>query len=207
MTHVVVPKRVKNRPPTHTSFDVRNFSSRNGAPILAVCVHSTESQDIFKSRSDLTAIRNWFDNPAASSSAHVGIDGDGNSERWVPVENKAWACLEANPFTANIEFIARAAQSASEWETAQLKVGAKWAAYWCVRFDIPAQRGVVRNINGTCVCTKKGIITHRDVTAAGFGTHTDPGANFPIDDFIRYTRYYRKNGWFVDLTDNDRKKR
>lgn len=189
--------RTKTEPPEHTTHIVQNQSSRRGSPILAVAVHSTESQDIPHSIKDLTSLDSWFDNPKSDASAHTGIDGDGSSRVWVHSTFKAWTILDANPFTCNIEFAARAAQSKSDWEDVQLKTGAKWAAYWCVKYGIPAQRGVIRNVSGQCVCTKKGIITHLDVTRAGFGTHTDPGPNFPMSRFIELTQYYKRNGWVI----------
>lgn len=189
-------ERTKTIAPKHTTHIVRNQSERF-SPILAVCVHSTESTDIPHSTSDLLVIRNEFNNPSSDASAHIGIDGQANTELWVHSEKKSWSCLNANPFTCNIEFIARAAQSISEWEDAQIKQGARWAAYWGIKYGIPAQRGVVRAINGQCVCTKKGVITHLQVTQAGFGTHTDPGPNFPMTEFLNYMRWYKQHGWLV----------
>jgi N-acetyl-anhydromuramyl-L-alanine amidase AmpD len=91
--------------------------------------------------------------------------------------------------------VARAAQPAAAWEDAQIKQGARWLAYWAIRYDIPIQKANCQNINGLCVCTRKGVLRHSDVTAAGFGTHTDPGPAFPMDDFLTTARWYRKNGW------------
>jgi hypothetical protein len=45
--------------------------------------------------------------------------------------------------------------------------------------------------------TKKGIITHKQLTDAGFGSHVDPGPAFPMARFIELAQYYRKNGWAV----------
>lgn len=188
--------RTKTEPPTHTTHIVNNQSSRNGSPILAIAVHSTESAEL-PGIKDLTSLDSWFDNPVSDASAHTGIDGPGHSRVWVHSDQKAWTILNANPFTCNIEFIAKAAQSKSAWEEEQIKEGARWAAYWGLKYGIPAQRGVVRNVNGQCVCTKKGIITHLDVTRAGFGTHTDPGPNFPMSRFIELTQYYKRNGWVL----------
>lgn len=185
--------RTNTDAPLHRTRIVRNQSERRG-PVLAVAVHSTESLDI-PGWSDLTSVGNWFDNPTSDASAHVGIDGEAHTDVWVRSNRKAWTIGAANSFTCNIEFIAKAAQAKSSWEEAQVKEGAKWAAYWCLKYNIPAQRGVVRNINGLCVCTRKGIITHMDVTAAGFGSHTDPGPNFPLQRFLELTRYYKQNGW------------
>jgi N-acetyl-anhydromuramyl-L-alanine amidase AmpD len=188
--------RQMREPPVHTTHIVRNQSERRG-PVLAVCVHDTESLDIPHSSLDIRSIRNWFDNPASDASSNIGVDGDGRSEQWVKSDRKAWACGAGNSFTENIEFIGRAAQKRVDWEEEQIKMGAAWAAYWCIKYNFAAQKGVVRNIKGQCVCTKPGIIRHSDITAAGFGTHTDPGKTFPMTEFLDATRWYKKNGWYV----------
>lgn len=189
--------RTKDQPPKgYSRHLVQNKSARRG-PILGVAVHSTESADLKGTTDDLRGIRNWFNNPASDASSHIGIDGQANTELWVPSNEKAWTIGPANSFTLNIEFIGRAAQPAKAWEEAQIKMGAKWAAYWAIRFGFPIQRGAVKNINGLCVMTKKGIIRHSDVTAAGFGSHSYPGPKFPMADFLRYAQYYRKNGWLA----------
>jgi N-acetyl-anhydromuramyl-L-alanine amidase AmpD len=187
-------KRTKTRAPEHTTHLVCNHSERRG-PILAVAVHSTESADLPSSTRDLAAIRAWFDNPASQASSHIGIDGQGNTEQWVLSSRKALTIGAANSFTCNIEFVGRAAQSKKEWEEEQIKQGARWAAYWGHKFKIPMDQGRVRNVNGLCVCVDKGIIRHSDVTAAGFGSHTDPGHNFPFERFIDLSRWYFEHGW------------
>jgi N-acetyl-anhydromuramyl-L-alanine amidase AmpD len=187
-------QRSKTVAPSHARHLVHNQSDRR-APILAVAVHSTESADLRGTTDDLRSIRGWFDNPVSEASSHIGIDGDGNTEQWVTSERKAWSIGAANSWTLNIEFVARAAQPAAAWEDAQIKQGARWLAYWAIRYDIPIQKANCQNINGLCVCTRKGVLRHSDVTAAGFGTHTDPGPAFPMDDFLTTARWYRKNGW------------
>jgi N-acetyl-anhydromuramyl-L-alanine amidase AmpD len=186
--------RTTTQPPSYERHLVRNRSERRG-PILGVAVHSTESQDLPGTTDDLRSIRNWFDNPAAQASSHIGIDGQGNTELWVPSPEKAWTIGAANSFTLNIEFVARAAQAGKDWEEEQIKQGARWTAYWAIRFGFPIQRGAVKNVNGLCVMSKKGCIRHLDVTEAGFGTHTDPGPNFPMADFLSTAQWYRRNGW------------
>lgn len=192
-------RRVKDSPPSHKTRIVRNRSSRQGMPVQAVAVHSTESQDV-PGWDDLNGVGNWFDNPQSQASAHIGVDGEGHSVKWVSSTEKAWTILQLNPVTVNIEFVGRAAQSKKEWELAQLKTAAKWTAYWCLRYDIPAQVGRVRNVNGSPVITRRGIIRHSDLTDAGFGTHTDPGSAFPMESFIRYVQFYKKHGWMRDIT-------
>lgn len=186
----------KTSPPHHTVHLLdRNFSSRLGAPIQAVAVHSTESSDVKASWDDLHGVRNWFNNSASQASSHLGIDGDGHVEKWVKDVDKAWTILELNNRTLNIEFVGRAAQPRSDWEKAQIHAGAQWAAWWCVHHGIPVQRGQVKNVHGYPVIVEKGIITHHDLTRAGFGTHTDPGPNFPIGRFIDLAQEYKRNGW------------
>jgi N-acetyl-anhydromuramyl-L-alanine amidase AmpD len=190
-------KRQKTAPPKHTTHIVRNQSSRNGAPIQAIAVHSTESQDIPGTTRDLVAIRNWFDNPASQASSHIGVDGSGNSELWVHSDKKAWTILQLNPVTFNIEFVARAGQSKNDWEDQQYRIGAQWAAYIAIKNNIPAGRGRVANNHGFPIVSKKGVIRHKDLTDAGFGTHTDPGPNFDMEKFLRYMRYYKQHGWIL----------
>jgi len=172
----------------------RNFSSRNGSPIQAIAVHSTESLD-HPGFDDLHGVRSWFDNPEAEASSHLGIDGEGHVEKWVRDADKAWSILQLNPVTLNIEFVGRAAQSRAEWERDQIHAGAQWAAYWGIKHGVPTQRGEVTNIHGFPVITRKGIITHKDLTDAGFGTHTDPGPQFPLARFINLAQEYRHSGW------------
>lgn len=180
-------QRTKTQAPAHERHLVRNQSERRG-PILAVAVHTTEG-------GTLGSVRNWFNNPASQASSHIGIGTNGETEQWVTSDRKAWTIGAANSWTLNIEFIGHADQPASAWREAQVKAGARWLAYWSLKYGIPIQKANCRNVNGQCVCTKKGVIRHSDVTAAGFGSHTDPGPAFPMDDFLRYARYYRKNGW------------
>jgi hypothetical protein len=64
-----------------------------------------------------------------------------------------------------------------------------------LKYGLPTHKGRVANVDGQCVCLDRGVIRHSDVTAAGFGTHTDPGPNFPMDDFLDAMRYYSTKGW------------
>ena len=187
-------KRQKKYPPHHRTRIVKNQSSRNGAKILAIAVHSTESADV-RGWDDLNGVGNWFNNPASQASSHLGIDGEAHSIRYVTDGRKAWTISALNSVTLNIEFIGRAAQPGSAWEEAQIREGARWAAYWCLQYGIPAQRGACRAKNGQAWISKKGIIRHSDLTAAGIGSHTDPGRQFPMRDFLDKIQWYKKNGW------------
>lgn len=188
-------ERQKKYPPHHRTKFVRNQSSRNGAKILAIGVHSTESADV-KGWDDLNGLTGWFNNPSSDASAHIGIDGEAHSIRWVPDARKAWTILVLNGNTLNIEFVGRAAQPEVAWEDKQIREGAKWAAYWCRKYGIPPQRGSVRGAGGgQAVISRRGIIRHSDLTNAGVGKHTDPGKQFPMKTFLKYTQWYYEHGW------------
>lgn len=189
--------RQKKEPPLHSTHICNNQSSRNGLKVLAVAAHSTEGIDLPGTIKDLTNLDGQFDNRASDSSAHVGIDGSGNSRVWVHSNQKAWTILVLNGVTVNIEFIAKAAQSEAAWEDAQIRTGAQWAAYWCLMFDLPAQRGAVKGAHGQAWVSKKGLIRHKDLTDAGVGSHTDPGPAFPMARWIELTQYYKRNGWVL----------
>jgi N-acetyl-anhydromuramyl-L-alanine amidase AmpD len=111
---------------------------------------------------------------------------------------KAWTIGAANSFTLNIEFVARAAQKSVDWEEAQIKQGARWLAYWSLKYRIPIQRARCTNVHGQCVCVTPGVLRHSDVTDAGFGSHTDPGPKFPMNDFIDAGHWYWNNGWTTE---------
>jgi N-acetyl-anhydromuramyl-L-alanine amidase AmpD len=195
-------KRYKDRPPAYERHEVRNKSSRNGSPVYGIMCHTTESSDLPRTDDDLNGVGNWFDNTASQASSWIGVDGDGHSHLWVPGAQKAWTMghYDVNAQTLNIEFVGRAAQPRSAWEEAQLKVGAKWAAYAIINYDFVkidpknVRRSVLRP--GPRFVTS-GIGRHKDLTDVGIGSHTDPGPEFPMSHFIDLVQYYCKNGWTV----------
>jgi N-acetyl-anhydromuramyl-L-alanine amidase AmpD len=76
---------------------VRNRSSRNGAGVKLIVLHSTEGGNIPKSARDLEGLGSWFDNPQAQASSHIGVDQDGTSARYANDEDKAWTQAFYNP--------------------------------------------------------------------------------------------------------------
>jgi N-acetyl-anhydromuramyl-L-alanine amidase AmpD len=200
-------KRYKDRPPTHKRHEVCNCSSRNLAPIRGIAVHTTESSDLPRTDDDLDGVQAWFDNPKSQASSWIGVDGDGHSRLWVPGAKKAWTMghYEINACTLNIEFVGRAKQPASAWETAQLKAGAKWSAFAILNYrrceiPVPVRRGEIQLRTGQPNIVKCGILRHKDLTDVGIGSHTDPGPGFPMGEFIDLVNYYIENGWTLGIT-------
>lgn len=188
-------KRRIRRPHERHRIDVVNQSSRNGASIQAIALHSTEGANIPDSIRDLEGLGGWFNNPEADASSHVGVDGDGYSARYVRDHKKAWTILQLNPVTLNIEAIGFAAQQKSKWTRAQRRKIAQYIAYWSKVHGIPVRRGRVGVKDGWPYISRTGVIKHSDLTKAGFGSHTDPGANFPFWRVLALAAYYRKRGW------------
>jgi hypothetical protein len=192
--------RTFDNPRTQLKLLTRNFSQRShpvhGKKIMALAVHSTESHPRPGS-ADLQAIYNWFSNPASQASSHYVIDDRGESWQLVREADKAWTIGAANSFTINYEMIGFARDSEASWlaRLPQLKKLAQHLAHNSRRLDIPLRKGEVANKNGVCVCTRTGVIRHSDVTRAGFGSHTDPGAGFPLRRVILLAQWYKVRGW------------
>jgi hypothetical protein len=166
---------------------VRNQSSRAFPPTLIV-IHSTESHER-PGNADLAAIGEWFDSRAAQASAHVCTDGDGNSARYVPDAAKAWACVEYNSASLNVEQIGFAADQRAGWlkRRNEIKETARWVAKWSHEHGIPIRRAKVAG--GRVL--RSGVITHNVLGAAG-GGHHDPGGHYPLRIMLAYARAFRR---------------
>jgi hypothetical protein len=67
-----------------------------------------------------------------------------------------------------------------------LRRAAHKAAVHAVKFGVPIRLLTPAQLrNGS-----KGFATHARCTTAFGGSHTDPGANYPIDRFMRWTREF-----------------
>lgn len=158
-----------------------NFSSRGGAKIKGSVVHTTESSD-----TSFDAIVGFFQKVGTPASSHyiVGALPDQvvggrytQVARLVPETEKAWTALTANPYFVQYELIGRAARTRHEWLThylVQLQTLAVLVADDVLQYRFPIVHGV------------PGIVGHRDLSRFGFPqTHTDPGADFPWDVFLK----------------------
>jgi N-acetyl-anhydromuramyl-L-alanine amidase AmpD len=177
------------RPYERVKMSVRNQSERSGS-IELIVLHSTESHD-YAGLSDLRAIGAWFDNPAAEASAHVCVDKQGYSARYVPDGRKAWHAVKYNSASLGIEQIGFARFGWARWRLRlrQRRKVAKFIAYWAKKYGIPIRRGEVSNGK----VTLSGVVTHRQLGSAG-GNHDDPGS-YPFNATLRMARRYLKRGW------------
>ncbi len=161
-----------------------NQSSRNGAPIRLIVVHSTESDNVKGSSRDLVNVADFLCRPSTQASSNVIVDSDGHSARLVADGAKAWAQMGFNSWALSIEQIGRAASE--HWTPAEIQEAARWVARWNKLHRVPIQRGSVAG--GRVV--HAGVVTHKSLGQAG-GGHVDPGGNYPLDAMLRLARHYR----------------
>jgi hypothetical protein len=151
-------------------------------------IHTTEGHNR-PGVSDLTGLAAWFDNPAASASSHLGIDGEGNTIRMVPDGLKAWTQAALNPPALSIEQIGFAATAEDDWYAryhAQLLDVARWIEHWSRVYRIPIRRA--RTLGSSVV--RAGVATHEQLGSAG-GSHHDPGKGYPVDYVILLAKLIR----------------
>lgn len=186
-------RRPVRRPYERVQMEVRNHSERSTSRPSLVVLHDTESHDATKSIRDLESIGAWFDNPQAEASAHVCVDGDGYSARYVHDSDKAWHCGAYNSASLGIEQVGFASFTKVLWKRnkrRQLRKVAKYIAYWSWKYGIPIRKGAVSN----GFVSRAGIVTHAQLGRLG-GGHHDPGPHYPFWLVLRMARWYRKHGW------------
>ncbi|RDB46204.1 N-acetylmuramoyl-L-alanine amidase [Tsukamurella tyrosinosolvens] len=124
-------------------------------------------------------------------SYNLVVDGTDTVEV-VPVGEGPWAAAEANNIGVHICFAgSRAAWTREQWlaRGAALDRAAKATAAACQQYGVP----IVKILNGSGWNGTRGLAAHGDFGARG-GGHTDPGPNFPWDDFIvRVKRFTNPN--------------
>jgi hypothetical protein len=164
---------------------VRNQSHRNG-PIRAIILHSTEGTNR-PGIGDLVGLGNWFDNPGAQASSHVGVDQDGHSARYVPDVRKAWTQANYNSSCLSIEAIGFASENwAGKSKQAQRREMARWIALWSKAYKIPLRYGKA----SSGVIVKSGVLQHRDLGVSG-GGHHDISPRLPMGNILRYAAMCR----------------
>jgi N-acetyl-anhydromuramyl-L-alanine amidase AmpD len=123
---------------------------------------------------------------APEASAHYAVDSD-HVFCCVEPDRVAWHAPGANQLGVGIEHAGYARQTRAEWldvfSRPMLELSASLTAYLMRRFQIPlvfVGASQLRSGLG-------GITTHAECTKAWpekGGTHTDPGANFPLADYL-----------------------
>jgi hypothetical protein len=149
-------------------------SSREGARIHGLVLHTTEGGDNPNGDADLKTLGSIFDGEEAS--AHLGVNVAGKFGRYVEDSQKAWAVCEFNSTTLSLEQIGFAAFSKDEWfkRHDQLHGAAEFLAYGHVHYGVPLEPG---ECSGSAI-TRPGIFQHKDFGIMGSG-HVDCGPGYP----------------------------
>ena len=169
---------------TYPFIQCRWRTATSGRRIDLVVLHSAETPE---GTNTARAVANYFRTTDNRVSAHFCVDAREiiQSCRTVDV---AYAAPGANSNGVHVELSGRAAQTVGEWHdpysTAMLKLAAPLVAELCVTHRVP-----IRYVNAANLAAggagARGITTHNEVSRAfRKSTHTDPGPNFPIVEFV-----------------------
>ena len=150
-----------------------NYSSRGGAGVRLIVLHTAEGSKSYQS------LGSYFANPNSQVSSHVGIDDTPNVVgEYVKRGNKAWTASNANPVAVQAEMCAWASWSLVDWDShpVMLQNCAAWIAEEAAAFGIPIVRLTPQEAQGS----GRGVCQHRDLGRWG-GGHVDCGNDFPIN--------------------------
>lgn len=165
-----------------------NRSSRFGAKVKGVVIHTTESPE-----GSLAGVVNYLSRADIDVSSHYVVGDIARKDefftpvvRLVPERQKAWTARSANPYFVQYELIGRARRTRHDWLVRyrkQLETAAALVADDVIQYGLPIKHAV------------PGIVGHRDLTKWGFpNDHWDPGPNFPWPEFLKMVREYVELG-------------
>jgi N-acetyl-anhydromuramyl-L-alanine amidase AmpD len=176
-----------------------HYTWANRSLVHWIVLHSMEAPE---KPTTAEAVARWIagrSGPAPDVSFHWGFDND-SSVQSVPEEHVAWHALRANRFGIGYEHAGYARQSRAEWlddySESMLWLSARVAATTtCPRWNIPTDNvvdaaGLKRAYSdyidrGLPVPNElRGFTTHASVTKGLGGSHTDPGVDFPMDEYL-----------------------
>jgi hypothetical protein len=134
--------------------------------------------------------QDFFATSDRKGSTHMCVDND-SIARCVLDKDVCWGANGVNHDGLHIEHAGFAEQDEVNWhdEYSQqmLRLSAELTATWCALYDIPPvfvdADGLRRHV--------RGITTHREAEIAfPYGGHTDPGPEFPINQYIEMVKFF-----------------
>jgi hypothetical protein len=153
-----------------------NYSSRGGATVRLIVVHTAEGATTIES------LGNYFAGTSAGVSSHTGADDKPNTVgEYVGRGWKAWTASNANSVAVQIELCAFAAWSTDEWHQHpnMLANCAAWIAEEAAAFGIPIVGLSASDAQGG----GRGVCQHNDLGSWG-GGHWDCGPGFPMGEVL-----------------------
>jgi len=172
----------------------RSYTPGRARPIQYVVIHSTEGSE---GPTSAEAGAAYDKRRTDGTSTHLFVDSD-TALREVPDADRAHAArFHGNEIGVQVELCGRASQTAAQWHDEyslpMLRLAAVEVAAICREHDIPVRRLTTDEVRAAYYgqVKPKGICGHVHVTAAypeDGGSHTDPGPNFPWDEFLDMVR-------------------
>jgi N-acetyl-anhydromuramyl-L-alanine amidase AmpD len=156
-----------------------NYSSRGGAGVRLIVVHTAEGARTIES------LGSYFQGNVEASS-HTGADDKtGTIGEYVKRSNKAWTQGNFNPVAVAIELCGFAAWDTAEWDRhpAMLDNCARWIAEEAAHYGIPITKLNANQAQGS----GRGVCGHNELGSAG-GGHWDPGPSFPWNRVLDLAR-------------------
>jgi hypothetical protein len=160
--------------------EVRNQSSRRGAPVLLGVIHWTGSRPTPGSPASGLAIVSWFDQAAAGASSSEITDQDGRCWLTVPESQKPWTNVAYNSWSVTVEIVNQGVMPLFQTSRARNAV-IRLMRGWHARWRIPYRRAVVAQ--SPCHVVRSGFIDHKALGSCG-GGHPDVGS-FDMASLIR----------------------
>lgn len=154
-----------------------NYSSRGGASVRLIVVHTAEGARTIES------LGGFFAQSSSQVSSHVGADDkQGTIGEYVHREWKAWTQAEFNPVAMSIELCAFAAWTSADWNQHpnMLENCGRWIGETARYHNIPIKKLSAGEAQGS----GRGVCGHVDLGSRG-GGHHDPGASFPWDRVLK----------------------
>jgi hypothetical protein len=159
---------------------VHSSGARKASDIMYVVVHCTQGMTAVSAAS-------WFQNPKSGGSTQLSVDASA-CYRTLPDLVIPWGAPGVNTQGWHIELAGYAEWSRAEWLAHHGTIyRAAYKSYFHAhKYGIPLRWLTDTQLAGR---QQKGFITHRQVTRvfAG-GSHTDPGAAFPEDVYMKNVR-------------------
>ena len=159
---------------------IRSSGTRPLSAIRLIVVHCTESDSARGSA-------RWFTNPDCKGSAHVIVD-DRECYRTLDDDVIPWAAPGANKMGWHLELTGWARWNRQQWlsHAETLRRGAHKAAMRAARFGIPVRMLSEAELRRG----HKGFVTHVMCTRVFGGSHTDPGPNCPLGQFMQWAQEF-----------------
>ncbi len=165
----------------------RTSGTRKLSQITLIVIHATQGGTAL-------SIARWFHDPRTpeaggpNGSAHLVVD-ENQCQRCLPNSAIPWGAPGANAIGFHIEQAGFAEWSREKWlaHRATIKRAAFKTAYHCHLFKIPVRLLSVADLKDGRTL---GITTHARCSQAFGGDHTDPGAFYPLDVYMKYVRGY-----------------